>query len=93
MKILPEGIELSDSDIQVLKNDLLNVEDWVKGALAGKVNACKTRLLSEWTVRLMDDPSVDTIPSNEGDLISLITSNVNYKTRAEREIEDGSTIN
>lgn len=93
MKILSEGIELSDSDILVLKHDLLNVEDWVRGALTGKIASCRSRLINEWTPKLFEDDSIEQIPANVHELITLITSNANYKNRVEREIVDGSAIN
>ena len=87
MKVLRNGIEISDTDIASLQHDLLNIEDWINGAIAGKIHSCKTRLLSEWTTRLMSDPSVDTIPANEIDLIKVITSHPEYKNRQAREAE------
>jgi len=93
MKILPDGIDLSDSELQVLKHDLLNIEDWLRSALNGKIASCRSRMINEWTPKLLDDDSINSLPANVNALISLITSNVNYKTRAERELEYGSTIN
>lgn len=85
MKVLRNGLDISDTDLKALQHDLLNIEDWINGAIAGKINACKTRLLSEWTTRLMNDPSVSTIPANESALIKLITDHPAYKNRQARE--------
>jgi hypothetical protein len=87
MKVLRNGIDISDADLAALQHDLLNIEDWINGAITGKINACKTRLLSEWTTRLMNDPAVSTIPANENALIKLITDHPAYKNRQAREAE------
>jgi len=85
MKVIRNGIEISDVDIKALQNDLLNIEDWITNAVAGKIAACKGRLLDEWTPRLMLDPEVRTIPADETGLINLITNRDDYKNRTERD--------
>jgi len=85
MKIFLNGIDLSDSDLKCLQNDLINVEDWVKAAIAGKINNCRKRLLSEWHPRLLADPEVKTVPGDETVLISFITARTDYQNRYERE--------
>ena len=39
---------LTTTEESVLKNDLLDVQDWVTKAIDGKVNNCKKRMLAEW---------------------------------------------
>jgi hypothetical protein len=86
MKVLRNGIELSDPDMKALQNDLLNIEDWINGAIAGKIYACKKRLLDEWTPKLLADPKVDTLPGNEAALINVITQHPDYLSRSDREV-------
>jgi len=85
MKVLRNGIDLSDADMKSLQNDILNIEDWINGAIAGKIVACKKRLLDEWTPKLMADPAVHTIPGNEAALINVITQHPDYLDRSDRE--------
>jgi|TARA_R110002020_G_scaffold457215_1_gene674051 hypothetical protein len=85
MKVLRNGLEISDSDIKVLQHDLLNIEDWINGAVTGKIAACKSRLLNEWTGRLIGDPSVIAIPANENELIDMIVNRPDYQNRFERD--------
>lgn len=87
MKIFTRGIEISDSDVKCLENDLLDIEEWVQGAIDGKINNCKKRLLREWQPRLLLDPDVKTIPANETALIEYITARSDYQNRSARDTE------
>ena len=78
-------MEISDTDKKCLKNDLLDIEDWIVKAIEGKINKCKKRLIREWQQKLMDDPNVENIPANEDSLIELVTSRPDYKNREKRE--------
>ena len=78
---------LTSTEETVLKNDLLDIQDWVTKAIDGKVNNCKKRMISEWTPKLMADDSVDSIPADEDKLIELIVARSDYKSRADRDSE------
>lgn len=78
-------MEISLLDIKCLKNDLFDPQDWFVGALTGKINKCKKRLMGEWYPKLMKDPKVDTIPGNEEEFLNMIFSRPDYKDRKERE--------
>ena len=81
-------ITIDETDQKVLKNDLLDIDQWCQDAIAGKINNCWKRIQSEWTTKLMNDDSfTDSIPSNKTDFVNLITARSDYKTRAEREQE------
>ena len=82
--------EIDDTDQTVLKNDLLDIEEWVRLAVAGKINNCWKRMQREWTQKLMDDDSfTDPIPSNQADFVALVTARSDYKNRKARD--DAST--
>ena len=84
-------IEVDDTDQTVLKNDLLDINDWVQSAMTGKINNCWKRMQREWTDKLMNDESfTDSIPSNKADFVTLVTSRSDYKDRKARE--DASKI-
>ena len=76
---------LSSTEEAVLKNDLLNVEVWVNGAIDGKVNNCKKRMIAEWLPKLYADNSVSSIPANEDEMIALVVARSDYYNRVERE--------
>ena len=85
MATLNIKIKLTDTDQKVLKNELLDIDQWCQDAIAGKINNCWKRMQSEWTTKLMNDDSfTDSIPSNKTDFVNLITARSDYKTRAER---------
>lgn len=79
-------ITVDDTDEKVLLNDLLDIQEWVQGAVDGKINNCWKRMQQNWTQQLMNDDSfTDPIPSNKDDFVTLVTSRNDYQTRAERD--------
>jgi len=84
-------VEVDDTDQTVLKNDLLDINDWVQAAMTGKINNAWKRMQREWTDKLMNDDSfTDSIPSNKADFVKLITARSDYKDRKARD--DASKI-
>ena len=81
MKLFPEGIEISEVDALALKNDLLDLEDWVKKALEGKIFNCKKRMDIHWKPLLDADPNVKTIPANLDERILFIVARDDYEDR------------
>lgn len=82
-------IEIDDTDQTILKNDLLDINDWVQAAMTGKINNCWKGMQSEWTTKLMNDESfTDAIPSNKADFVTLVTSRSDYKDRTARDAEE-----
>ena len=79
-------VSISDIDEKIMKNDLLDVNQWVQDAVTGKQNNCWKRFQQEWTTKLMNDASfTDAIPSNQADFVALVTARADYKTRQEKE--------
>jgi hypothetical protein len=79
-------IEIDDTDQLVLKNDLLDINNWMQEAATGKINNCWKRMQSEWTTKLMNDESfTDSIPSNKADFVTLVIGRSDYKARTERD--------
>lgn len=79
-------ITVDDTDEKVLLNDLLDIQEWVQGAVDGKINNAWKRMQQNWTQQLMNDDSfTDSIPSNKDDFVTLVTSRDDYQTRAERD--------
>tara|TARA_B100000123_G_C25663876_1_gene398943 strand:- start:45 stop:314 length:270 start_codon:yes stop_codon:yes gene_type:complete len=82
-------IEIDDTDQTVLKNDIIDINNWAQEAMTGKINNCWKRMQSEWTQKLMNDESfTDSIPSNKADFVTLVTSREDYKNREQREVEE-----
>ena len=78
---------LSSTEEAVLKNDLLDVQDWVDGAIDGKVNNCKKRMISEWLPKLYADDSVSSIPASEDEIVAMVIARDDYKDRVARDAE------
>ena len=85
-------VSLTDLQQTILSNDLYNdtdnagIDTWIQGAVAGKLNNCWKRMRTQWTTRLMDDPSfTDPIPSNQEDFVNLVTARPDYKNRKARD--------
>ena len=81
-------VTIDDTDQKCMKNDLLDLDDWVQKAVSGKINNCWKRFQREWTTKLMNDESyTDSIPSNKTDFVNLVTARPDYKDRATRDAE------
>jgi len=85
-------VTLTDLQQKILSNDLYNdtdnkgIDDWIQGAIDGKLNNCWKRMQQEWTTRLMNDSSfTDPIPSNQADFVALVTARSDYKTRKQKD--------
>ena len=86
MADLTVTITLNDNEQAIMNNDLLDIKEWIEGAVGGKMNNCWKRMQSEWTTKLMNDDSfTDPIPSNQADFVTLVTGRDDYKTRKERD--------
>ena len=81
-------VTINDTDQKCMKNDLLDINQWVQDAVTGKSNNCWKRFQREWTQKLMDDESfTDAIPSNKTDFVNLVLARDDYKDRATRDAE------
>ena len=78
---------LTSLEESVLKNDLLDVQEWVDKAIDGKVSNCKKRMIAEWLPKLYADDSVSSIPASEDEIVALIVARDDYKNRAARDAE------
>ena len=81
-------VAISDEDVLVLNNDLLNINDWVQKAVTGKINSARKRMVKEWQPILFNDPSVTSIPATDNELISLVMSRPDYKNRSDKDSYD-----
>ena len=81
-------VSISDTDEKIMKNDLLDLNDWVQQAVNGKKNNCWKRFRQEWTTKLMDDASfTDPIESDKEKFVAQVLAHPSYKDRATRDAE------
>ena len=78
---------LTTTEESVLKNDLLDVQNWVDCAISGKVNNCKKRMITEWLPKMYADESVTQIPASEDEIVAMIVARDDYKDRVARDTE------
>ena len=82
-------VTLDDTQQKVMKNDLLDIQDWTEKAVIGKENNSWTRFQNEWTTKLMNDETfTDPIPSNKVAFVNLVTARADYKDRATKDAEE-----
>ena len=78
-------VQVSTTNEKILLNDLLDIDDWVQQAVAGKINNCKKRMAIEATAVLKADSDVETMPATDDGLIAALLARDDYKNRAARE--------
>lgn len=80
-------MEISDADIKCLENDLLDIEDWIRKAIEGKINNCKKRMIQEWQPKIFADPDVEFMPATVEEFIQGVVKRADYKNRKQRDKE------
>ena len=86
-------IEIDDTAVMVLLNDIINMDEWVENAVTGKINSCWKRMQNNWTTQLINDASfTDSIPSNKTDFVTLVTSREDYKDRAAMDADSNTSV-
>ena len=86
-------VTVSDTDESILKNDLVDQDEWIQAAVNGKINNCWKRMHRNWTDKLTNDETfTNLLPSNKADFIALVIARDDYKTAAEIKAEDDAKI-
>jgi hypothetical protein len=81
-------VSINDTDEKLMKNDLLDLDQWVQDAVNGKKNNCWKRFQQEWTTKLMNDANfTDPIESDKDKFVAQVLAHADYKDRATREAE------
>ena len=78
-------IQITDLEEKILNDDLLDIENWVKDAVIGKINSCKKRLLIKAQAGILNDADIDVMPATADGLIQLWISTDNYKNAQQRQ--------
>lgn len=78
--LFPTGLEISDLDAQCLRAFIVDIEDWVHGAILGMINRGKKKMITQYRPVIMSDPSVTNMPATESGLIDSITKRADYRT-------------
>jgi len=79
-------VDVTDTEQAILLNDILDIDEYIQNAMAGKINKCWKRMQQEWVTKLMNDSDfTDAIPSSQADFVALVIARDDYKTRTERD--------
>jgi hypothetical protein len=81
--LFPTGIPLSDLMCNCILAYVVDLEDWILGALLGHINRGSKKMIAQYYPLLMSDPDVETTPATEDGLIMAITARPGYKTLQE----------
>jgi len=85
-------VTINDDDQKIMKNDVVDINQWVQLAVTGKINSCWKRMHANWSTQLLNDESfTDAIPSNKTDFLKLVLARPGYenaKTRHDKEISN-----
>ena len=82
-------VVINDDNQAILKNDLLDINDWVQKAVEGKINNCTKRMAREATEILKADDSVSSMPATNVDLCKALIARDGYQDRAPRDAASG----
>ena len=77
-------LEIPDEDIKIVETDVMNAEQWIRDAWAGKLRKSKERI-----IRKEIEASVnagESIPAGEAEIIEKAFDRKSYQSREEREI-------
>ena len=77
--LFPSGLYVDDLDVQCVQAYVIDMENWILGALMGQVNRGKKKMIAQYHPIIMDDATVSTIPATEDGLITMIVSRDDYQ--------------
>lgn len=79
-------IIVPDNKVKVIENDVLDLEVWINGAIDGKYNNCKSRLIkSEIDLSVKNG---EAIPAGEDAILNKHFNRPDYKNRKQRDAEE-----
>lgn len=81
-------LTLDQQQVHALEDGLTSIPIWIRGAVQGKVDHCRTLMIQEWMPKLQADPEVKSVPVKEDDLVEFIFNRDDYEDRAEREAKN-----
>ena len=74
-------ITFTDAEQKILKDQILDIKNWVELAVEGEKNRAWKKFHAHWTDVLLNDSSfTDGIPSNKADFVTKVLAQSNYKT-------------
>jgi tRNA1(Val) A37 N6-methylase TrmN6 len=84
MRIFPNGLEIPEKDVEILKETIDDVDHWVISKIAERVKTTKELLKQQWMPSLESDKDIQSYPKDLDKFIDLIMSRPWYKSREKR---------
>ena len=87
-------LDLTDEEVQILHNDLLDIKDWIDKAIEGKIANCRKRAAKQYE-ELAKAEDLDMVPAKEHLKVAALFAHPKYKNRTQRDNEEvlGRTTN
>lgn len=76
---------ISDEEMKILENELVDVKKWIDDAITGKIHKCFSRIVKEELSEITPDAKLIKIPTTVGQLVDGHFKKPGYKSRKERE--------
>lgn len=77
-------VTLTDEQVACLEHDLISIEEWIQGAIDGKISNCRDRMVAP--VRSPLAVNLETgKPYTDSELVGLIVGSPGYLNRKQRE--------
>jgi len=84
-EVISGGLDIEDYQKVALDAYYANPEEILDWFINNKIHMRRKAFVEMYENELIKDPKIKTIPANQDDLINLVTSNKNYKTRKQKE--------
>lgn len=81
-------LDIPDQDIAVVENDVIDAEQWIKDAWAGKVSKCQDRIIKAEIDRSLQGG--ESLPTGRAGIIGKAMKRSDYKSRKQRDAALGS---
>lgn len=81
MKIFPNGIDINETGMLLLQEEVDDVEQWLRDVIKAQVQNGKVSLRRRWLRTLEEDPAIDAFPKTLDGMIDLIMSRPYFRTR------------
>lgn len=79
------SVTLTDAQVKVLEHELLDIDQWIKDAVTGRIDYAMNVLADEARIALMNDHAVDAMPAKRDALVAVYQSRPDYKNRKQRD--------
>lgn len=76
--------ELTDDEVAILSNDLLDIKDWIDKAIEGKINNCKKRAAIAYREQLKSE-GAEMVPVDDTVAVKALFARPDYKNRVAKD--------